>query len=354
MTSSRIAVFIVMGGPSAEHAISLLSGHAALSELDRTKYSVTAIVISKTKEIFCAVADASVPTIEELTAPHTSSRFTSPVAFDGARDIWNRCDIALLVTHGEFGEDGTLQGYLEAIDVPYTGSTVYASAVAMNKITTKFLFQQTGLDVPAYSIVGAAHPDVTVETIAAQHGFPVFVKCPQSGSSRLMGKANSQKELHDLLVEYSTEAAEILVERTIVGPEFSCAVIEHADGKIEALPPIEIRPKGNTFFDFTAKYTDNASEEICPAPHPAALLERIQDAAIRAHRSCGCSGISRTDMLLQDDTLYVLEINTLPGLTRNSLLPKAFKATGRGEYPQLLDIMIGCAMAKKPIQRKIQ
>ena len=133
----------------------------------------------------------------------------------------------------------------------------------------------------------------------------------------------------------------------VTGPEFTCGVLEDKDGICTALPPIEIRPKA-TFFDYTAKYTDGASEEIVPAPQPEALLERIREVAIRSHTLLGCSGISRTDMIYNDDKLYVLETNTLPGLTATSLIPKSYSATG-GTFPRFIDLLIEQALTKKSL-----
>jgi D-alanine-D-alanine ligase len=159
-----------------------------------------------------------------------------------------------------------------------------------------------------------------------------------------MGRATTADELASLLKELSAESDEVLIESMITGPEFSCPVLEQPDGSLQALPPIEIRPIGSSYFDFHAKYTDNASEEIVPAPRPAALLERIQECACAVHRLVGCNGVSRTDMILKDDKLYILETNTLPGLTRNSLLPKSYRAAG-GTYEQLVDLLIDTAVA---------
>jgi D-alanine-D-alanine ligase len=219
----------------------------------------------------------------------------------------------------------------------------------MDKVASKYLFVNSGLTVPPWSLYGQAHPETTARSIAEKHGFPCFVKCPQSGSSRLMGRAVDTASLERLLAELSPHADRLLVETAIKGVEFSCGVIEKDGGEPTALPPIEIRPKTpgqEGYFDYTAKYTDGGSDEIVPAPRPAKLCERIKDAALTAHRAIGCSGVSRTDMICADGTLYVLETNTLPGLTSTSLLPKEFRAAG-GTYPGLIDILLRAALAKK-------
>ncbi len=337
---------VMMGGPSAEHEVSLQSGLAVLSAIDKTAYAVRGVVISRQKEFFiCTVDTHHLPTLKDLTSPQTATCFEGPFPPASSAALWEQCDAAFLALHGSFGEDGVLQGYLESIGIPYTGSGVYASAVAMNKITSKYLYLQNGLSVPPYSIYGRRFPLNTVEHIALQHGFPCFVKCPQSGSSKLMGCASTLSELASLLDEFIRYSPEILIETSIQGIEFTCGVLEDADGQPFALPPIEIRPKAR-FFDYTAKYTSGASDEIVPAPQPHELLQRIEKTAVAAHQILGCSGISRTDMIYQHDTLFVLETNTLPGLTANSLIPKSFQANG-GTFSELIDLLLRHALTRK-------
>lgn len=338
-------VNVVMGGPSAEYEVSLNSGEQVLTYLDRSKYTLRAVVIDKQKRFYYANVDkdGNVPDVHNYADPN--SGFKGPYKPYDAKDIWDNCGAAFLALHGEFGEDGTIQGYLDALGIPYTGPGVYASAVAMNKITSKFLYELNGLTVPEYSIYGANHPDVTVDTIIAKHGFPCFLKCPQSGSSRLMGRATDRQSLEALLKELRESADDILIETSISGIEFSCGVIDMPDGSTKPLPPIEIRTS-TEFFDYTAKYTKGKCEELVPAPRPPELLKEIQNVALRAHKILGCKSESRTDMIYCDSKLYVLETNTLPGMTSTSLLPKAYQAQG-GTYSELLDVLIKVAVKSK-------
>lgn len=339
---------ILMGGPSAEHEISLQSGHEVLKAIDRNKYDARAVVIGRDLGFyFCDTGGGFIPSIDEITAPGATERFNGPLPGFACRELWENCDAAFLALHGAFGEDGVIQGYLESIGIPYTGSGVYASAVAMNKITSKYLFHQSGLTVPEWVVAGPHFPRQTAAAIAGRLGLPCFVKCPQSGSSKLMGRAATPAELEKLLADYAPYSPEILVERSIDGIEFTCGVLDDPQGVPFALPPIEIRPRVS-FFDYTAKYTTGASEEIVPAPRPPELLGRIQEVALAVHRIIGCSGISRTDMILHDDALYVLETNTLPGLTANSLIPKSYRATG-GTFPGLIDLLIEQALHRKAL-----
>jgi D-alanine-D-alanine ligase len=344
-----IRVNVVMGGPSVEHEISLCSGLEVMTNIDKNTYTIRAVVVSRNKEFFFCDPGTRPLTAEDLKNPASSGRFKGPFAPSASAELWEKCDAAFLALHGSFGEDGVIQGYLESIGVPYTGSGVCASAVAMDKIVSKFIYINSGLAVPAWSVYGRAYPDTTIENIAKKHGFPCFVKCPQSGSSRLMDRARDLKSLKNIIAELSPHADRLLIETAVTGVEFSCGILEKSGGELIALPPIEIRPNQtgqDGFFDYTAKYSSGTSEEIVPAPRPAPLLERIKAAALVAHNALGCSGVSRTDMIYTDGTLFVLETNTLPGMTSNSLLPKEFCAAG-GTYSGLLDTMIRTALAKK-------
>ncbi len=337
-----IKINVLMGGPSAEYEVSLKSGREVLLNLDKSKYSLRAVVITKEKQFYFKDITEEIPSAQELASPVS---FQGPFAACQTETLWKDCDVAFLALHGSFGEDGVVQGFLETLGIPYTGSGVYASAVAMNKITSKFLYAQSGLDVPPYSVYGANNPSVTVESIAEKHGFPCYVKCPQSGSSRLMGRAHDKESLASLLAELEESATDILVETNITGTEFSCGVIEMPDGSLKSLPPVEIRPVKSAFFDYDAKYSDGGSLELVPAPHPSELLKKVESVARSAHQILGCQGVSRTDMIYCDSRLHVLETNTLPGMTPASLLPKAFKAAG-GSYAELLNILVSSALAK--------
>lgn len=335
-----------MGGPSAEHEISLRSGREVMTYLDRSTFNVRAVVIGRDLGFFFADILDTIPSVDDLSNPASSPVFGTPHKAANTSRIWSGCTAAFLTTHGTFGEDGILQGYLDTLGVPYTGSGVAVCGIAMNKIVSKYLFVQAGLDTPLFSVAGTNHPEVTPDILAQRHGFPCFVKCPQSGSSRLMGRASDINEMKTMLRDFSHEADDILVESAISGIEFSCPVLELPDGSLRALPPIEIRPKNAVFFDYAAKYTDNGSDELVPAPRPQDLLDRIESAAIKAHKIIGCRGFSRTDFIYADDRLYALEINNLPGMTSGSLMPKSFKSQG-GTYGELLDIMIKTACNKK-------
>ncbi len=171
-------ICIIMGGPSVEHEISLRSGLEVLTHLDRGKYRVRAVVVTMAMEFyFCdpGIAPLSLP---DLTDPRSSGRFTGPFSAGAAGPLWEGCDAAFLALHGTFGEDGVIQGYLDTIGIPYTGSGVFGSAIAMDKIASKFMYIGAGLSVPPYSVYGKAYPETTIDALVRRHGFPSFVKCP--------------------------------------------------------------------------------------------------------------------------------------------------------------------------------
>lgn len=339
-------VHVVMGGPSAEYEVSINSGCKVVENLLAAGHTIRAVVIGRDRRLYSS-GNLSAPLIPvQAAAPGSSPGFSGPYSPADSADVWRGCEVAFLALHGSFGEDGTFQGYLETLGIRYTGSGVGPSALAMDKVATKFMYAQNGLDTPPFVLFGKDHPETTMESCVARLGLPCFAKCPQSGSSKLMGRAESANELGSLVKKLLKSSETVLVEQSVTGPEFSCGVLETADGSLRALPPVEIRPRTAAFFDYNAKYVDNASEELVPAPRPEPLLGRIRQQALAAHRLLGCHGYSRTDMMFADDKLYVLETNTLPGLTPNSLLPKTFAAAG-GTYVGLLEQMLETARTKR-------
>lgn len=339
---------VIMGGPSAEHEVSLATGWEMLKYLSSEKYTIVPVIFTRKREFYYSTEAIANLTQKDLSDPHNSSYFQGPIHPAQAQEIWQNCAVALLGLHGEFGEDGRIQGYLEMLGIPYTGSHVFASAVGMHKIAAKQMFEKNGLLTPSSSIYQTDGQGESLQAIINRHGFPCFVKCPQSGSSRLMGRATGEKELGDFVSSFSAHTSQILIEENITGDEYSCPILEYSQGDLVPLPPILIRPIQSDFFDYTAKYTAEACEEIVPAPCSQELTRKIQDIALQAHKILNCTGISRTDMIVAENKIYVLETNTLPGFTSTSLAPKAFVAQG-GTYSQLLDILIETGLKRNRI-----
>ncbi len=230
-------------------------------------------------------------------------------------------DVAIPMFHGVGGEDGVIQGFLETLGVPYLFSRVQAHAIAMDKDKTKTLVAAAGIRVPRSSIVRLGH--------VAQYTHPVVVKPYNGGSSMATAIVRSQAELEDAVTNAFTGTDAVLIEDFVEGSEFTVAVAD-IDGVPTALPVIAIRPKGG-FFDFESKYNaETLADEICPAPIRAELAEQLQSIALLAHQTLGCKHVSRTDIMVDAAGQgWFLEINTIPGMTETSLLPKALSAAGK-------------------------
>lgn len=298
-----------MGGKSAEREISLISGHEVVKNLDKKKYLVIPIVISK---------DGKHWQVGE-----------NKKTLDSPTSLKKMIDIAFIAMHGPFGEDGTIQGLLEMYEIPYTGSGVLASALGMNKIYSRKLFTQAGLLTPKTTIV---YKNIN-ETQNQKFNFPLFVKPSRQGSSVGTFKVNNKNELQKALKTALAFGDPALIEEFIDGVEITGGIL----GKTP-LPLVEIVPKKD-FFDYEAKYDAKLTDEIVPARISKDLTKKAQEIALKAFNAISCKAFGRVDMIIKDNDIYVLEVNTIPGLTPMSLLPKAAKAAGIS-YSQLLDKII--------------
>lgn len=268
------------------------------------------------------------------------------------QELKENADVVFIAIHGAGGEDGTVQGLLELHGIPYTGSGVLASALAMNKARTKEIYRQAGIPTPdsfAYDL--RIEPCVTSaqakEQVGQAFGWPVVLKADNQGSSFGVYIVRSPEEFEPAWQEAARLSTELLVERFVPGLETTCGIL--GGSRVEALPVVEIVPK-TEWFDFEAKYQPGGSDEIVPARISAELTRRLQDLAIKAHRALGCWGMSRTDMRVTDaGEIFVLETNTIPGLTENSLLPKAARAAGI-MLPEMLDRIIAMAFERSAFQ----
>ena len=264
--------------------------------------------------------------------------------FDPARDLRGLYaategqDFAFINLHGSPGEDGLIQCLLERIGLPYQGSDARASLLALNKAVAKQIFESAGLDTPNWEFVPACH----VSEWRPLLPFPMVIKPNTGGSSLGVGIITTEEELEAHLAQPEIAGQDLLAETLIRGQELTCGVL---DG--ETLPPILIRPKRGEFFDYESKYVPGATEEICPAPVSAELTARLQSMARAAHNALGLSDYSRADfMLAGDGTPYILEVNTLPGMTATSLLPQEAQAAGLS-FEQLLARLIELGLRKK-------
>ncbi len=300
---------VLMGGPSSEREISLKSGTAVFEALHNAGAQVVAIDI---------VSDD----IQEAKR----------------RIIGEKIDVAFIALHGRFGEDGTIQGALEDLSIPYTGSGVQASKRAMDKILSRSFFQAAGLATPRFAALEKSAALNT--TVFFEFGFPLVVKPAANGSSIGLTIVDASPSFMSAVTTAFEFDERILIEEYIKGRELTVAVL----GDI-ALPVIEIVYQSR-FFDYAAKYTSGLTRYIAPAHLEPVCAQAVQDAAVRAHLALGCSGCSRADIILrQDGTPFVLEVNTIPGLTTMSLLPKAARLVGT-EFLDLCLILIKLAYEK--------
>ncbi len=303
---------VLMGGYSSEREISLKSGHAITEALRRQGCDVIALdIVEQDRE--------------------------NILSYIRQRSL----DLAFIALHGRLGEDGTIQSVLEELNVVYTGSGVVSSRIAIDKVLTQDLFQKSGIMVPDHISLSMKDTARHARVIREIDFFPVVVKPARQGSSIGISLVRAPEGLAGAVREAGEYDDKILVEQYIQGKELTVGVLDR-----EALPVIEIRPQGE-FFDFTSKYSLGRSDYIIPAPLLPAIAAMVSQMALRAHQVLGCMDFSRVDFILADDGVpYVLEVNTIPGFTSTSLLPKAAQAIGI-DFDHLCLRLAGLAYDKK-------
>lgn len=312
-------IALLSGGISPEREISLRGGDQVHKALDRNKYDV--IRYDPKTDLAKLAGDAS------------------------------RIDAALIILHGPHGEDGTIQGMLDLLQIPYQGSGVLGSALAMDKVVTKQLYEKAGLPTPPYLVVNR-DDNIDPRHLVDRLGLPLVVKPARDGSSIGLSIVHEVDAIEAAMNKAFLQGPTILAEAYIEGIEITGSVL--GNDTLEPLPLIEIVPsKAHAFFDYEAKYIAGAAEEICPARIDPILTEKAQHLAVMAHCALFCRGYSRTDMILADQTIYALETNTIPGMTANSLLPRA---AAKGGYPfsKLLDRLIALALEDHDVRRRWQ
>ncbi len=288
-----------------------------------------------------AVADG---TAVVLPADPTAKGLVSVEPDSGVQAL-ESVDVVFPVLHGRFGEDGTIQGLLEMAGVPYVGPGVFASAAAMDKEFTKKLLAAEGLAVGSWTVVRRRDP---VDVAALEPlGLPAFVKPARAGSSVGITKITDWAQLPAALDAAFEHDDKVLVEAAVVGHEVECGVLEGPDGVPEASVPAEIRlTGGHDWYDFEAKYLDDACEFDVPAQLPAHVTDALREAACRAFVALDCAGLARVDFFVTDDEQIVVnEVNTMPGFTPISMFPRMWQASGV-EYPELVDRLIAAALRR--------
>jgi D-alanine-D-alanine ligase len=344
-------VAIICGGRSSEHEISCISAGGVLGAIDRTQYEPVLIGISKSgkwvlipEDHPMAISGKTLPSVPE-SAPAVISDvagFTS-----GGKNL--AIDIVFPLLHGPFGEDGTIQGLLEIADIPYVGSGVLASAVAMDKSFAKPIFASHDIATAPGLVVKKSdwmNRSAEIAKEVSALGYPVFVKPARGGSSRGTSKVKSEGDLAAAVLDAFSFDPKIMIEKAIVGSEIECAVLE-IDGQPQAsiVGKIVIDSKFE-FYDFEAKYLDGATDIELPAPITATAADAIRSAAIAAFKALGCSGLARVDFFLTNSGQVIInELNTMPGFTSTSVFPKMWAASGVS-YTEVITYLLQSAIAR--------
>lgn len=302
----KISVGVLRGGPSLEYSVSLETGKHIVSVLPKDRYTILDILI------------------DQNGAWHLHGRPIEP------HRALQQIDVAFNALHGVYGEDGTVQRLLSAHRVPYTGSDSVASAIAFNKHLAKQIARKVGIATPDWTIVPVTDRlREYIQEIHESHQPPYIVKPTRSGSSIGVYRADGYKDLSDAFGKTFEHTTECLVESFIEGREATCGVIEgfRGDDYYATLPTEIVRPVSAPFFDYASKY-NGQSDEICPAPFPPSVNKKLAELAVSIHKAVGARHYSRSDFIVTPRNIYFLEINTLPGLTKNSLMPKALSSAG--------------------------
>lgn len=307
-------VAVIMGGYSSEREISLKTGRQIANALEKKGYEVVQLDLS------------------------------NDLAFELKE---SKPDVVFIALHGRYGEDGTVQGFLEIMKIPYVGSRVLASALAMNKAITKRLLRTEGILVPSW--LELTKEDFTGDkegmkkTILSTLGVPVVIKPNQEGSSVGVNIVRNQEDLCPALTEAFKYDSLVLAEQFVEGTEITVGVLGNSHP--EALPVIEITTETG-FYDYTNKYTAGRSQHIIPARIDKSIYEDAQEAAVKAHKLLGCRCLSRVDAIVSNNQVYILEINTIPGMTELSLFPEAARHIGI-EFPDLMAKLIELALQRE-------
>ncbi|MBD7980939.1 D-alanine--D-alanine ligase family protein [Oerskovia merdavium] len=362
----KTRVLILFGGRSGEHVISCATAGGVMRAIDRDRYEIVPVGITKAGQWVLA---ADEPERWEITAGNlpevtaTGGEVLLPLAV-GQRGLrvlepgefpreLGEVDVVFPLLHGPFGEDGTLQGLLELADVPYVGAGVLASAVGMDKHFMKLVLAGQGLPIAPYTVIRPGewdrNPVAWTETVAGL-GLPVFVKPARAGSSLGITKVDDLADLPAAIDEARKHDPKVVVEAGVVGREIECAVLGGREGERPraSLPgEIVVTDTNHDFYDFEAKYLDEAGVELsCPADLPQHLVDEVRDVAVRTFEAVGAEGLSRVDVFVTDEgQVIVNEINTMPGFTPFSMYPRMWEKSGIS-YPELIDELIQLALER--------
>ena len=353
----KLSVCILFGGMSPEHEVSLRSAESVLNNIDKEKYNIFPVGITKEGDwiLFGGKDYSMLPKGTWKTHPDNRRAAISPVrgqgllSFEGDCVVRERIDVVFPVLHGENGEDGAMQGLLQLADIPYVGPHIAASAVAMDKTLTKLVADQAGVPQAAWHLVRGGdlnnHMDNTLDTLEKRFSYPMFVKPAGTGSSVGVSKAADREALSAALVAAAAFDNKILVEEFIHGREVEVAVMGNDSPVASICGEID---SGAEFYDYEAKYVTDTSVAYIPARISEEVEEQVREAAVKIYSAIGCQGLSRVDFFVtyEDNRVVFNEINTLPGFTSISMYPKLFAASGI-PYSELIDALLNLAVEAK-------
>ncbi|TFV99384.1 D-alanine--D-alanine ligase family protein [Orlajensenia leifsoniae] len=358
----KLRVVLLFGGRSSEHSISCATAGGVLSAIDREKYDVIPVGITRDGAFVLESDDAHRFALDPQALPEVvdnGTRITWPESAAtrelrvtdaaGERSLGD-VDLVFPILHGPFGEDGTLQGMLELVGLPYVGSGVLASALGMDKHFTKLVLQHAGIEVAPWRTITAQEWDrdpAAVRASVAGLGLPVFVKPARAGSSVGVSKVSEPDEFDAAFATAFAEDDKVLVETGVVGRELEIAILGGAHGESPRSSVAgEVIMSGREFYDFEAKYLDAPGVQLtCPADLRDEQLAEMSEIAIAAFEAIGAEGLSRVDFFLTDAGFVINEINTMPGFTPISMFPTCWLNSGLS-YPELIDELIRVAVAR--------
>lgn len=349
----KLSVCVLFGGISPEHEVSLRSAESVLNHLDKKKYNIFPVGITKTGDWILYGDDdySKLPSGEWLNCERNNRCAISPIRgqgmlrFEGDCVVRERMDVVFPVLHGENGEDGAIQGLLQMAGMHYVGPHVAASAACMDKTITKLIIDRTGIRQAAWHLVTAqeleANDDAVLDAVEKKFSYPVFVKPAGTGSSVGVAKAKTREMLLAALENAAKFDRKVLVEEFINGHEVEVAVLGNAAPAASVCGEIDA---GTEFYDYDAKYISDCARLFIPARIDDETAERVRETAIKVYQAMGCRGLSRVDFFVTYDKNEVVfnEINTIPGFTSISMYPKLFAASGI-PYSALLDRLIDLA-----------
>jgi len=350
----KLNVCVLFGGISPEHEVSLRSAESVLNNMDKEKYHIFPVGITKDGQwiLFGGSDYSMLPTGQWENHPDNCKALISPVRGEGllcfTEDTLSRkpIDVVFPVLHGENGEDGAMQGLLQMAGIPYVGPHVSASAVAMDKTLTKLVMDNAGIPQAAWQLVRNSELQKNMDEIIAdverRFTYPVFVKPAGTGSSVGVSKVSNCQQLKDALIKAGRYDEKILVEEFIDGCEVEVAVLGNASPVASVVGEID---SGAEFYDYDAKYVTDTSVAYIPARIPEESAEELREKAVQVYKAIGCRGLSRVDFFVThaDKRVVFNEINTLPGFTSISMYPKLFVASGI-PYSELVDQLLQLAM----------